>query len=104
MNNLKDEIAMFTGDGVLAFLTATQVDTVLKWVSLALTILTTLVTLAFTIYKWWKKAKEDGKIDKEEIDEFIDIMDDAITKTQNIVEEAKSIKGETSKEDKEDDK
>lgn len=66
---------MATGDTVLALFTVAQPDVILKWVSLALTIITTLLTAAFTIYKWWKKAKQDGKIDEKEQQELIDILE-----------------------------
>lgn len=92
MNNLKDEIVMFGGDGLLAVFTAVQVDAILKWISLALTILTTIVTLAFTIYKWYRRAKQDGKIDEEEIEQLIDIVSDAKDKAENIANEVKKTK------------
>lgn len=92
MNNLKDEMVMFGGDGLLAIFTAVQIDAIMKWISLALTILTTIVTLAFTIYKWWRKAKEDGKIDEEEIEQLIDIVDDAKDKANDIADEIKKNK------------
>lgn len=92
MNNIKDEIVMFGGDGLLAVFTAVQVDAILKWISLALTILTTIVTLAFTIYKWYRRAKQDGKIDEEEIEQLIDIVSDAKDKAENIANEVKKTK------------
>lgn len=52
--------------------TALQSDEVLRYIQLILTILSTLFAIAFTIYKWYKKAKEDGKITKDEVDDLID--------------------------------
>ena len=38
--------------------------------------------MAFTIWKWWKKAKKDGKIDDDEVDELID-------KVNNVIDDKK---------------
>lgn len=60
--------------------TALQTDEVLRYIQLGLTILSTLFAIAFTIYKWWKKANEDGKITSEEVkelkDDIVDVLDD----------------------------
>lgn len=40
--------------------------------NLVLTIVATIVSLVYTIWKWWKKAKEDGKITEDEVDELMD--------------------------------
>lgn len=96
MNQLKEEIAMFSGDGILALLTASQTNELLQWISLALTILTTIVTLAFTIYKWWKKAKADGQITIDEVEELIKDIDKAKSDTENII---KSVTKEEEKDD-----
>ena len=40
--------------------------------NLVLTIIATIVSLVYTIWKWWKKAKEDGKITEDEVDELMD--------------------------------
>ena len=60
--------------------TAIQTDRVLQIISLACTIIATGISIAFTIWKWWKKASEDGKITSDEIkelgDDITDILDD----------------------------
>lgn len=58
--------------------TALQTDEVLRYIQLGLTILSTLFAIAFTIYKWWKKASEDGKITKEEIEDLTDDISDVL--------------------------
>lgn len=40
--------------------------------NLVLTIIATIVSLVYTIWKWWKKAKADGKITEDEVDELMD--------------------------------
>lgn len=89
---MKDEAVMLAGDVTCAVFTVAQPDVILKWVSLALTILCTLITTAFTIYKWYKKAKEDGKIDSDEVKDLVDILGDAKDKIDGISEKGKDEK------------
>ena len=51
-----------------------EFEQVLKIVSLILSIITSIVILVAKIIQWWKKASKDGKIDKDEINEGIDII------------------------------
>ena len=51
---------------------------VLGLVLVILNIIVLLVSLAIKLVSWFKKAKEDGKITKEEIDEAIDIVNDSL--------------------------
>ena len=64
--------ASYGADILGAVFTAVQTDTTLQIISLVLTIIATAFSIAFTIYKWYKSAKADGKITKDEIDELID--------------------------------
>lgn len=61
-----------------SFLTLAQTDEVFRIVSLILTILSCLVVLARNIYNWYIEAKKDGKVDKDEIKDLIDIVDNGI--------------------------
>ena len=65
-------------DGIAVGLGVAQLNQVMQIVQLTLGILATIVSIAFSLYKWWKKASEDGKIDEEEINEAIDIVNDAL--------------------------
>ena len=47
----------------------------LQIIILFLAILASLVSLSINIAKWWKKAKKDGKIDVEEMDELQSIIE-----------------------------
>lgn len=64
--------ASYGADILGAVFTAVQTDTTLQIISLVLTIVATAFSIAFTIYKWYKSAKADGKITEDEIDELID--------------------------------
>ena len=64
--------ASYGADILGAVFTAVQTDATLQIISLVLTIIATAFSIAFTVYKWWKSAKADGKITKNEIDDLID--------------------------------
>lgn len=78
-----NDFLSWTGSAFGTILTAIQTNEVFQYISLALTILSTLVAIAFTIYKWWKKANEDGKITPEEIDELGKDIKDSLEKGEN---------------------
>ena len=59
---------------IAAVSTITQTNEVLQVVQIAITCIAAAVSLAYTLWKWYKKAKEDGKIDKKEQEECIDII------------------------------
>lgn len=73
------------GGGIGTLLSATgtaiQPNEVLQTISLIITIIGGLITIIFAVITWYKNAKKDGKIDKEEVKELIDIVQDG---TENI--------------------
>ena len=66
------EIVSYSANIMGGVFTALQTDEVLRYVQLVLTIIATLFSIAFTIYNWYKKAKKDGKITKDEVEDLID--------------------------------
>lgn len=80
----QDANYLFNAIGVI--FSAIQTNEVLSWVSWGITLLATILSISFTIYRWYKKAKEDGKIDKKELEELGDIVSDA---TEEIKEKSK---------------
>lgn len=72
--------------GINVFLTASQVDEYFRYIQLALTILTTLITISYSLYNWYKKAKSDGIISKDEIKDGINIIKDSIPNNDNTNE------------------
>lgn len=62
---------------------AIQSNEVLSIISWVLTLIATCVSIAFTLWKWWKKASADGKIDEQEIDELGTIVDGITKKGTN---------------------
>ena len=66
-------------DGVAVVMTATQTNEVFQIISLVITIIATLFSAILTglrLVDWYKEAKKDGKITKEEVDEAKSIIDD----------------------------
>lgn len=70
---------------VACITTALQSDKIFNTVSLVLTILSVVVSFAFTIYRWYKVATGDGKIDKEEIDDLMKNINEDVNKLNNTV-------------------
>ena len=69
------------GTAIETVLAACQTNEVLKAIQIVLSIITFLVTLAYTVWKWYKKAtddKSDGgkKITKDEVDDLFKQIDD----------------------------
>ena len=67
---MKENAIGYGGCALEAVLTLTQTNEVFQFIQICLTILSTLVVIGFTFYKWYKKAKEDGKITKDEVEEL----------------------------------
>ena len=74
--------------------TALQENPILKWVQLGLSILTSVILIGYRLWKWWKEAKKDGKIDDKEIDEGLDILSDGLEDINH------SLDGKDGKDDK----
>lgn len=64
--------------------TILQTNEVFQILQIILTISALAVGLAYRLWHWYKEAKKDGKITKEEIEEAVDIT---ITGLHDIVEE-----------------
>ena len=55
-----------------------QVNETFQLVELILAVITSVILLAYRLWKWWKDASEDGKITKEELKKGIDIIVDGV--------------------------
>lgn len=89
---MKNElIAGGVGAGLGAIGTATQTNEILQTISLIITIIGAIISMIVVpLISWWQKAKKDGKITTEEIQEGIDIISDGLD----------SLKDKKDKEDK----
>ena len=77
------------GIGLQAIFTAIQTDEVLRWISFGFTLVSVILTIAYNIWRWWKKSKEDGKISMKEVDELGKIIKDGSESLTNAIKEAK---------------
>ena len=78
------------GTSTSAVGTAIQTNEVLQTISLVITIIGGILTfIVMPLWKWWKEAKKDGKIDKEEIEKGIDTLVDGVEKVQDSLDDKK---------------
>ena len=77
------------GIGLQAIFTAFQTDEVLRWISFGFTLVSVILTIAYNIWRWWKKSKEDGKISMKEVDELGEILKDGSDTLNNTIKEGK---------------
>ena len=80
------DVFEISGNGVMYILTATQTKEVFEIISLALSILISILIIAGKIITWYKKAKEDGKITADELKEGVDIIKDGTQEIKEKVE------------------
>ena len=70
--------------------TATQTNETLQTISLIITIVGGIITLiVIPILTWYKNAKKDGKIDKEEISDGLETLQEGIKGVKDIVDKSK---------------
>lgn len=70
------------GTIISAIGTGIQTSEILKTISLILTIIGSIITIAMALSNWWKQAKKDGKITKDEVKDAVKIIKDG---TENII-------------------
>ena len=78
------------GIGIQAILTAVQTDEVLRWIAFGFTLFSVILNIAYNVWRWWRKSKEDGKISMNEVDELVDIVKDGSDSLSNITKEDKN--------------
>lgn len=88
----KEVVGGIVGTSVSAVGTGLQTNEILQAISLILTIIGTIITIIMALLNWWKKAKKDGKIDKEEIKDGIDIIMGGVKDIQDITEDKEEKK------------
>lgn len=69
---MKGESVNYGMSAFAGIFTAIQSNEIFQWISLGLTILSVLLSICFTIYKWYKKANQDGMVTVEELEELSD--------------------------------
>ena len=66
------------GNGIMYLCSWAQVEQVLRIASFALSITISILIIISRVYDWWKKAKADGKITKDEINEGVNIVTEGV--------------------------
>lgn len=89
---MKDTAFSWAGSALTWVTTMFQSEATFKMIQIILAIIVSAVTLAYTIWRWWKKSKEDGKITKEEIKEGIEIVADGAKEIADQVDKIKEAK------------
>lgn len=74
----RDEIVGWVGSGISTILTISQTNEVFQLIQIILTSIAVLVSIAYTIWKWRKNAKKDGKITSDEVDDLFDDINKVI--------------------------
>lgn len=86
-------IAGYAFGGLGVILSGVNPDQILSVTLSILSVISILVSLAFSLYRWYHLAKKDGKISKDEIDDLNKIIDDSMTQAKDTVrKEAQSGK------------
>ena len=75
------------GNGVMYFLTFLQTNELLETISLCLSIFISAFILITSVVEWWKKAKNDGKITAEEIQEGAKVVIDGASEIKTQIEQ-----------------
>lgn len=93
MKDMKELLAG-TGATILSATgTALQTEEVLRIVSLIITILGAIISMiVLPLLTWYKNAKRDGKITKDEIKEGIDTLQEGIEGVKDALDEKKGDK------------
>ena len=76
-----DEIVGYCGSLFGGVMTYLQTNETLQIIQGVLSIVAVLITIAYTIWKWYRKASKDGKITPDEVDELFDDLKE-ITKDE----------------------
>ena len=89
------DLATIAGNGLQYLITWSQVEDIARITGLVLSIMISVLIIIDKVITWWKKAKADGKITKDEIDELGHIMSDGANDIKEHLESSKdSKKGE----------
>lgn len=70
-----------------AGLSIEQVQQIISIISTCIGAIIVIVSgIIIPLWKWWKKAKADGKISKEEIDEAKEIINNGSENVKNVID------------------
>lgn len=87
MKKVVEEISALTLNGITYAVPFVEIEYTLKIVSLCCSILLSLIIIGLYLMKWYKKAKADGKITSEELQEGIDIVKQGKEEIENKIKD-----------------
>ena len=90
----KETLGGVGGIMISALGTGIQTNELLQTISLVLTIIGTVITIVMALLNWWNRSKKDGKIDKEEAKEGLDIVMGGVEQIQDELGKDKEHKKE----------
>lgn len=67
---MKDEAIGGTGSILSWVLAITQTNEIFALIQIIASTIVSIITIGYILYKWYKKASEDGKITKDEVEEL----------------------------------
>ena len=83
---MKEGVAI--GGNVFTYvLTIVQTNEIFQIISLVLSIITSIIIIAYRLYVWYKTAKADGKITKDEIEDAAKIVADGAKEINDAMKE-----------------
>lgn len=95
MNKVIQNGLEFGGNGLMYFFTFTQTKEIFEYISLVLSIIISILIIVSRIISWYKNAKQDGKIDEDELKDGINIVVGGIEDIkENIDSHTKDKEGE----------
>lgn len=74
------------GNGLMYLCSWAQVEQALRIASFVLSILISILILVSRIITWWKEAKKDGKITKDEIKEGVTIITEGVEEVKHHID------------------
>lgn len=79
-------------DGVGIVFTLAQTEELFRLISIIIVCISSACSLAFSLYNWFRKAKSDGQITKEELKEGAKIIVDGANKITETIKKGKEEK------------
>lgn len=73
---MKNEIVNYSATALSWCLMAIQIDDVIRYINLGLSIFLTCLSIGVSIYNIVKGVRETGKIDKNEVDSIVEHVND----------------------------
>lgn len=73
---MKNDIVNYSATALSWWLMAIQIDDVIRYINLGLSIFLTCLSIGVSIYNIVKGVRETGKIDKNEVDSIVEHVND----------------------------